>query len=219
MDRKNLWQKAKKAVWDMLPFRVPARSAILCFSQRPSPPLVAMPATAQLNLADFIRAIPDFPKPGILFRDITPLLQSPAAFRETIRQLAEPFRGQRIELVAAAEARGFIFSAPLAIELDAGLIPIRKPGKLPCKTLSHTYELEYGTDTLQVHADAMISPGCKVLVVDDLLATGGTVSACCTMIEQAGGQVAGCAFVIELAGLQGRERIAKYPTLSLIKYS
>jgi adenine phosphoribosyltransferase len=177
-----------------------------------------MPVAASLNLADFIRAIPDFPKPGNLFRDITPLLQSPAAFRETIRQLAEPFRGLGIELVAAAEARGFIFAAPMAIELEAGLIPIRKPGKLPGKTLSHTYELEYGTDTLQVHADAMIGPGCKVLVVDDLLATGGTIAACCTMIEKAGGKVAGCAFVIELAGLRGRERIAKYPTLSLITY-
>ena len=196
----------------------PSLPAILCFST-PQLAAPAMPATSELNLADFIRAIPDFPKPGILFRDITPLLQSPAAFRETIRQLAEPFRGQGIELVAAAEARGFIFAAPLAIELDAGLIPIRKPGKLPGKTLSHTYELEYGTDTLQVHADAMISPGCKVLMVDDLLATGGTIAACCSMIEQAGGKVAGCAFMIELAGLLGRDRIAKYPTVSLIKYA
>ena len=172
-------------------------------------PFCRCPSPPSLNLADYIRPIPDFPKPGILFRDITPLLQSPVAFRETIRQLGEPFRGQGIELVAAAEARGFIFAAPLAIELEAGLIPIRKPGKLPGKTLSHTYELEYGTDTLQVHADAMIGPGCKVLVVDDLLATGGTIAACCTMIEQAGGQVAGCAFVIELAGLHGRERISR----------
>ena len=175
-----------------------------------------MSTATPLNLADFIRDIPDFPKPGILFRDITPLLQSPAAFQETIRQLAEPFRGQGIDLIAAAEARGFIFAAPLALELNAGLIPIRKPGKLPGKTLSHTYELEYGTDTLQVHADAIIRPGCKVLMVDDLLATGGTIAACCTMIEQAGGVVAGCAFVIELVGLQGRQRIAQYPTVSLI---
>ena len=163
-----------------------------------------MSTAAPLNLADFIRDIPDFPKPGILFRDITPLLQSPVAFQETIRQLAEPFRGQGIDLIAAAEARGFIFAAPLALEINAGLIPIRKPGKLPGKTLSHTYELEYGTDTLQVHADAIIRPGCKVLMVDDLLATGGTIAACCTMIERAGGVVAGCAFVIELVGLQGR---------------
>jgi adenine phosphoribosyltransferase len=177
-----------------------------------------MSTTTSPNLADFIRDIPDFPKPGILFRDITPLLQAPAAFRETIRQLAEPFRGQGIDLVAAAEARGFIFAAPLALELDAGLIPIRKPGKLPGKTLSHTYDLEYGTDTLQIHADAILRPGCKVLMVDDLLATGGTIAACCAMIEKAGGIVAGCAFVIELAGLQGRQRIARYPTVSLIRY-
>jgi adenine phosphoribosyltransferase len=177
-----------------------------------------MPIAAPLNLADYIRDIPDFPKKGILFRDITPLLQSPTAFQETIRLLAEPFRGQGIDLIAAAEARGFIFAAPLALEIGAGLIPIRKPGKLPGKTLSHTYELEYGTDTLQVHADAIIRPGCKVLMVDDLLATGGTIAACCTMIEQAGGVVAGCAFVIELEGLNGRERIAQYPTVSLIRY-
>ncbi len=125
-----------------------------------------MTTAAPINLVDLIRDIPDFPKPGILFRDITPLLQCPAAFRETIRQLAEPFRGQGIELIAAAEARGFIFAAPLALELNAGLIPIRKPGKLPGKTLSHTYDLEYGTDTLQVHADAIIRPGCKVLMVE-----------------------------------------------------
>ena len=158
-------------------------------SSKGSPMSIATP----LDLAEFIRDIPDFPKPGILFRDITPLLQSPAAFAETIRRLAEPFSGQQIDLVAAAEARGFIFAAPLALELNAGLIPIRKPGKLPGKTLSHTYELEYGTDTLQVHADAILRPGCKVLMVDDLLATGGTIAACCTMIERAGGVVAGCA--------------------------
>jgi adenine phosphoribosyltransferase len=177
-----------------------------------------MPNATPPNLADFIRDIPDFPKPGILFRDITPLLQSPAAFRETIRLLAQPFRGQGIDLIAAAEARGFIFAAPLALELDAGLIPIRKPGKLPGKTLSHTYDLEYGTDTLQIHADAILRHGCKVLMVDELLATGGTIAACCAMIEQAGGVVAGCAFVIELVGLQGRQRIARYPTTSLIRY-
>src|SRR5208283_4800977 len=129
------------------------------------PKVLLMSTAIPLNLSDFIRDIPDFPKPGILFRDITPLLQSPEAFGETIRQLARPFCGRGIDLVAAAEARGFIFAAPLALELKAGLIPIRKPGKLPGKTLSHTYELEYGTDTLQVHADAIICPGCKVLMV------------------------------------------------------
>jgi adenine phosphoribosyltransferase len=173
--------------------------------------------THKLNLADYIRDILDFPKPGILFRDITPLLACPAAFGQVIRELADPFRGRKVNLVAAAEARGFIFAAPLALELNAGLVPIRKPGKLPCKTLSHTYELEYGSDTLQVHADA-IPPGASVLMVDDLLATGGTIAACCRMIEQAGGTVAGCAFVIELAGLGGRKKIEQYPTVSLITY-
>lgn len=177
----------------------------------------AMAAPTTLNLADYIREIPDFPKPGILFRDITPLLSAPAALREVIKRLADPFRLQGVDLVAAAEARGFIFAAPLALELNAGLVPIRKPGKLPCKTLSYTYQLEYGSDTLQIHADA-IRQGAKVLIVDDLLATGGTVEACCRMVEQAGGQVVGCAFVIELEGLGGRKRIAQYPMVSLIQY-
>ena len=170
-----------------------------------------------MNLADYIREVPDFPKPGILFRDITPLLADPEAFRDAIRRLADPFRQQGVDIVAAAEARGFIFAAPLALELNAGLVPIRKPGKLPCKTLSYTYQLEYGSDTLQIHADA-IRPGSRVLMVDDLLATGGTVEACCRMIEQAGGVVTGCAFVIELAALEGRKRIAQYRTVSLIQY-
>ena len=176
-----------------------------------------MSMPTDLNLADYIRAIPDFPKQGILFRDISPLLAAPAAFHAVIKRLADPFRQRGVDMVAAAEARGFIFAAPLALELNAGLIPIRKPGKLPCKTLSHTYDLEYGTDTLQIHADA-VPPGASVLLVDDLLATGGTIEACCRMIEQAGGHVVGCAFVIELESLGGRQRIAQYPTVSLIQY-
>ena len=171
----------------------------------------------KLELTDYIRSIPDFPKPGILFRDITPLLAAPAAFRQAVAELAEHFRREKIDRVAAAEARGFLFAAPLALELDAPLVPIRKPGKLPYQTLSCTYELEYGTDTLEIHADA-ISPGDNVLVVDDLLATGGTVEACCRMVEKAGGKVAGCGFVIELVGLGGAKRIAQYKTVSLIKY-
>lgn len=174
-------------------------------------------AEVPLKLTDYIREIPDFPKPGILFRDITPLLADPAAFRQSIEELAAPFLDRRIDLVAAAEARGFIFAAPLALRLNAGLVPVRKPGKLPCKTLSYTYDLEYGTDTLQVHEDA-IPQGAEVLVVDDLLATGGTLAACCHMIEQAGGHVAGCASVIELVGLGGVQRIAQYRHVSLVKY-
>ena len=136
-------------------------------------------------------AIPDFPKPGILFRDITPLLAAPQALRAAIHELACHFRPQRIDVVAAAEARGFIFAAPLALELNVGLVPIRKKGKLPFRCLTHNYDLEYGTDVLQIHEDA-IAAGARVLVVDDLLATGGTVEACCKLIERAGGRVAGC---------------------------
>jgi len=171
----------------------------------------------RLELTDYIRSIPDFPKPGILFRDITPLLAAPAAFRQAVGELAASFRLENVGVVAAAEARGFLLAAPLALELQAALVPVRKPGKLPYKTFSFTYQLEYGTDTLEIHADA-ISPGDRVLVVDDLLATGGTVEACCRMVEQAGGQVSGCAFLIELVGLGGAKRIAQYKTVSLIKY-
>lgn len=170
-----------------------------------------------LKLSDYIRSIPDFPKPGILFRDITPLLTAPAAFRRAVVDMANPFRTAKIDVVAAAEARGFIFAAPVALELNASLVPIRKPGKLPFETQSMTYDLEYGSDTLEIHADA-IPAGSKVLVVDDLLATGGTVEACCRLVEKVGGVVAGCAFLIELADLKGRQRIGRYDTVSLIQY-
>ena len=176
-----------------------------------------MSAPTDLQLTDFIRNVPDFPKPGILFRDITPLLAAPAALRQAVGRMAEPFRDAGVDVVAAAEARGFLFAVPVALELDAALVPIRKPGKLPHETFSYTYDLEYGTDTLEIHADA-VAPGAKVLVVDDLLATGGTVEACCRMVEQAGGNVVGCAFLIELVGLCGAKKIEQYPTVSLIKY-
>lgn len=173
------------------------------------------PATA--NLADYIRAIPDFPKPGILFRDITPLLASPDALREAIRRLADHYRHQRVHVVAAAEARGFIFAAPLALELGVGFVPIRKPGKLPFDTHAFHYELEYGTDTLEVHIDG-VTPGHRVLLVDDLLATGGTMQACCRLVERAEASVVGCAFLIELTALAGRARIAPYEVFSLIQF-
>jgi adenine phosphoribosyltransferase len=176
-----------------------------------------MPQPPKLQLADYIRDIPDFPQAGVLFRDITPLLATPAAFRQAVSGLADHFRGAGIQVVAAAEARGFLFAAPLALELNAALVPVRKPGKLPYKTLSLTYQLEYGTDTLEIHADA-IPAGARVLVVDDLLATGGTVEACCRLVEKAGGQVAGCAFVIELVGLGGAKLIGRYKAVSLVKY-
>ena len=176
-----------------------------------------MAAAAPVQLADYIRAIPDFPKPGILFRDITPLLADPGAFRETIRQLAEHYRGRRIDVVAAAEARGFIFAAPLALELNAGFVPVRKPGKLPFDTHAFHYELEYGSDTLEIHIDG-IQQGQNVLLVDDLLATGGTIAACCNLVERCGAKIAGCAFVIELIGLGGAAKIAPLESFSLLRY-
>lgn len=176
-----------------------------------------MASPQMLDLKQFIRNIPDFPKPGILFRDITPLLANPAAFRETIAQLASPFRTRGIDIVVAAEARGFIFAAPLALELSCGFTPIRKPGKLPFDTHAFHYELEYGQDTLEMHVDGVLESH-NVLVVDDLLATGGTVEACCRLVENSGAKVAACAFVIELTDLQGREKIAPREVVSLIRY-
>src|SRR5207249_388404 len=139
----------------------------------------------------------DFPKTGILFKDITPLLATPDAFRHAVNLLAEHYRGQAVDAVASAEARGFLFAAPLALELNKPLVPLRKPGKLPYQTHSFSYELEYGNAELHVHIDA-VTPGARVLLVDDVLATGGTMRAGCQLVEMAGGQVAGCAFLIEL---------------------
>lgn len=173
--------------------------------------------SSQLDLKQFIRDIPDFPKPGILFRDITPLLANPAAFSESILRLANHYRNRRVETVVAAEARGFIFAAPLAIELKAGFVPVRKPGKLPFDTHAFHYELEYGTDTLEMHVDG-VRAGQNVLVVDDLLATGGTVEACCKLLEQSGANVVGCAFLISLDALGGQQRIAPHEAFSLLHY-
>jgi len=176
-----------------------------------------MTANSPLVLSDYIRSIPDFPKPGILFRDITPLLRSPAAFQQAIEQLAVPYRGLKLDAIAAAEARGFIFAAPLALELKTGFVPVRKPGKLPFDTHAFHYELEYGTDSLEIHIDG-ISPGQNVLLVDDLLATAGTMEACCRLVEKCGAHIVGCAFLIELSALGGAQRIAQYKPYSLLKY-
>jgi len=170
-----------------------------------------------MDLKSYIRDVPDFPKPGILFRDITPLLNTPAALREAVGQLAGHFRDQKIDAVAAAEARGFIFAAPMALELNVGFVPVRKPGKLPFDTYSFHYELEYGTDTLEIHRDG-IRPGQRVLLVDDLLATGGTIEACCHLVEQSQASVVGCAFLIELVGLGGAKRLERFHPFSLLKY-
>lgn len=176
-----------------------------------------MNQTAAVNLESFIRDIPDFPKPGIIFKDITPLLASGEALRAAINQMADRFRGQNVDVIAAAEARGFLFAAPLAVEMGIGMVPIRKPGKLPYQKRSYSYELEYGTDTLEMHIDG-IEAGQNVLVVDDLLATGGTVEACCRMIEQCQAKIVCCAFLIELAALGGAEKLKPHDVFSLIKY-
>ena len=176
-----------------------------------------MPEQQPLQLENYIRSIPDFPKPGILYRDITPLLASAEAFRMTIEQMADRVCNLDVDVVAAAEARGFIFATPLAMKIDAGFVPVRKPGKLPFDTHAFRYQLEYGTDTLEIHIDG-VEPGQRVLLVDDLLATGGTMEACCHLIERAGATVVGCAFVVELSSLGGRKRIAPHETISLISY-
>ncbi len=170
-----------------------------------------------MDLAQYIRDIPDFPKPGILFKDITPLLAEPRAFQESIDQLYDRYQHRPIDAVAAAEARGFLFAAPLALRLQKPLIPLRKPGKLPFRTYSLKYDLEYGSAELHVHIDG-VSAGARVLLVDDLLATGGTMRAGCQLIEKAGGTVAGCAFLVELAFLKGRDVLRPHEVFSLIRY-
>jgi|SRR6516225_8743499 adenine phosphoribosyltransferase len=170
-----------------------------------------------MNLAKYIRDIPDFPKPGILFKDITPLLADPVAFRTSIHLLRDHYRDQRVDAVAAAEARGFLFAAPLSLLMEKPLIPLRKPGKLPYRTHALQYDLEYGSAELHVHIDG-VSEGARVLLVDDLLATGGTMQAGCKLIEKAGGKVAGCAFLVELAFLNGRDKLKPHEIFSLIQY-
>lgn len=169
------------------------------------------------NFRRLIRNVPDFPKPGIVFRDITTLIRDAEALRHAVRLMADPFRNDGVDLVAGIESRGFIFGAAVAIELGVGFVPIRKPGKLPAATTSETYELEYGTDTLAIHTDA-ISPGQKVLMVDDLLATGGTMAAACRLVERLGGEVTGIAFLIDLEFLKGRSKIGQYRTVALVGY-
>ena len=174
-------------------------------------------ASKGIDLKRYIRNIPDWPKKGILFRDITPLLADPGAFEAAVEALCADFTDAGIEYVAAVEARGFIFGGAVAAKLGAGFVPIRKKGKLPWQTESVSYDLEYGTDTLEVHQDA-VGKQAKFLMVDDLLATGGTMAAACRLIEKIGGQVEGIAFLIELLSLHGREKIADYEVTSIISY-
>jgi adenine phosphoribosyltransferase len=170
-----------------------------------------------VRLEDYIRDIPDFPRPGIVFKDITPLFLDPAALRATVDELADYARAREVDYVVSAEARGFVLGGALAAATSLGFILARKPGRLPRETASIQYQLEYGVDALEVHSDA-VRGGARVLVHDDLLATGGTAAALCGLVEQAGGVVAGCAFVIELAFLHGRERLGGYDVHSLVTY-
>jgi adenine phosphoribosyltransferase len=170
-----------------------------------------------IDLAAKVRAIPDFPKEGILFRDIMPLLQDPTTLREAVDRIVEYATGRHVDVVLGAEARGFILGAAVAYGLGAGFVCARKPGKLPYDTISAEYDLEYGTDKLEVHADA-IKPGQNVLVHDDLLATGGTARAKIELVEKLGGKVVGIAFLIELAALKGRDKLEGYDVFSLITY-
>lgn len=170
-----------------------------------------------IDLKTRIKAVNDFPKPGIVFRDITTLLEDPEALKEAIRQLSLPYKGQNISKVVGIESRGFIFGVPLAIELGVGFVPIRKPGKLPREKISVSYELEYGTDEIEIHKDAL-KPGEKIIIVDDLLATGGTVSAAIKAAETLQADIVGLAFLIELNFLNGRQKLKNLPIHTLISY-
>lgn len=171
-----------------------------------------------MELTTFIRDIPDWPKPGIVFKDITPLLTSPAALAMAVEQMANPFRGRNVELVVGAESRGFIFGTAVAQALSAGFVPIRKPGKLPAETMAMRYELEYGTDTLEIHTDA-IRLNQRVLIVDDLLATGGTMKTCCDLVKRLGGRLVGISVLIELSFLSGVKKLNHYGDVhAVIRY-
>lgn len=170
-----------------------------------------------MNLYDYVASIPDFPSKGIIFRDITPIMDNGEALKYVIDSFAEYAKKIGADVVVGPEARGFVFGAPIAYALGLGFVPIRKPGKLPRKTVSCTYELEYGTNELHIHEDA-IKPGQKVLIVDDLLATGGTVEAAAKLVEKLGGQVVGCGFIVELDDLKGREVLKDYDVYSMISY-
>ena len=170
-----------------------------------------------MDLKDYIADVPDFPMPGILFRDITPLLQSPPAFRHALDLIKQDIGGNNIDAFAAIDARGFLIAAPLALELGKPLIPVRKEGKLPRESARVSYDLEYGSNAMELHRDA-VSSGERVLVVDDLLATGGTAEATVKLVEELGGVVAGLAFLVELTDLGGRDRIRDYPITTVIEY-
>lgn len=168
-----------------------------------------LPADPLARLRTLIRDVPDFPKPGILFRDFTPLIRDPAALALSVELMANPYRSSHVDLVVGAESRGFIFGIALAQALSAGFVPARKPGKLPAKKSRFEYALEYGSDALEIHADA-INPGQRVLIVDDLLATGGTMHACCELVKSLSATIVGVTVLMELAGLRGRDRLTSF---------
>lgn len=168
-------------------------------------------------LKELVRDVPNFPKKGIIFKDITPLFSNPASLKEIVDKMSDHYAGQKINVIVGAEARGFLIGPAVAVSLNAGFVPVRKPGKLPYETASMAYQLEYGTDTLEIHKDG-IKPGDNVLMVDDLLATGGTMAACCNLVESLGGKIVGCAFIIELTFLHGRNLLSKHDVFSLIQY-
>lgn len=168
-----------------------------------------------MDLMNTVRSIPDFPKEGIIFRDVTTLFKDPEAYHELMDRLAASFDGQQVDVIVGPEARGFVLASVLAYVMHAGFVPVRKPGKLPAETVSYSYDLEYGSDTIEIHKDA-IKPGMKVVVADDLLATGGTALAACKLIEQLGGEVVGVRFAIELEGMGGREKLKDYDVQSVL---
>ena len=169
------------------------------------------------KVEDYIRTIPDFPEPGIMFRDVTSILQDAEGFHLAIDEMKNLLEGVECDVIAGAESRGFIFGAPLAYALGKPFVLVRKKGKLPCETIEQEYELEYGTATIEMHKDA-VKPGQKVVIVDDLIATGGTIEAACKLVEQLGGEVVKILFLMELAGLNGREKLAKYDVASVVTY-
>lgn len=176
-----------------------------------------MPTDLNSLFKEHIRDIPDFPEPGIMFRDITTLLANPEMFRLAIDELLRPYSGERIDKVVVIESRGFIFGTPMAYQLGAGVVPVRKPGKLPGDTWTEEYSLEYGTNTLEIHKDAILDHE-RVIIVDDLLATGGTVEATIRLVERFGGEIAGISVLAELLDLKGRDRLGSYPVHSLVRY-
>ena len=170
------------------------------------------------KVEDYVRSIPDFPEKGIIFRDITTVIQSPEGLKLAIDGINEKLKGVDYDVVVGPESRGFIFGVPVAYANGKGFVPVRKKGKLPCETISQDYELEYGTDTLEMHEDAL-KKGDRVLIVDDLLATGGTAAAACNLVLKTGAEIAGCAFVIELSGLEGRKKLPKdCKIISMVQY-